>query len=182
MGKIKQIFAGQGVPGEHLMQDNHDGMAITTRLLGALESGLVFVNLIDFDMLYGHRNDPAGFADCLREMDADLGPLLGALGDDDLLIVTADHGNDPTTDSTDHSREWVPLLAHRPGRDPRGARWVGEFGDVGRTALRWLAPDAPADGLSGRPIPLPEGQPPASCPGKGLPRARCSAHALAERG
>ncbi len=157
VGKIKQIFAGRGVQGEHLMQDNHDGMAITTRLMGELDAGLVFVNLIDFDMLYGHRNDPAGFAGCLSELDADLAPLLAALGGDDLLIVTADHGNDPTTPSTDHSREWVPLLAHRPGVDPRGARWVGEFGDVGRTVLRWLAPDAPADGLSGRPVPVPGG-------------------------
>jgi phosphopentomutase len=157
VGKIKQIFAGRGVIGEHLMQDNHDGMAITTALARELRSGLVFVNLIDFDMLYGHRNDPAGFADCLRQLDADLRPLLDTLGAEDLLILTADHGNDPTTASTDHSREWVPLLLHRPGHDPARARWVGEFGDVGQTVLRWLAPDAPADGLSGRPVPVPGG-------------------------
>jgi phosphopentomutase len=155
VGKIWQIFAGRGVDGEHLMQDNHDGMRLATGLLGDLERGLIFVNLIDFDMLYGHRNDPRGFADCLEELDRDLAVMLGALGEEDLLLVTADHGNDPTTPSTDHSREWVPLLVHRAGRDPGGARWVGEFGDVGQTALAWLAPDAPRDGLSGRPIPLP---------------------------
>ncbi|HJZ62600.1 MAG TPA: phosphopentomutase [Miltoncostaeaceae bacterium] len=152
VGKIKQIFAGRGVGGEHLMRDNHDGMEISTRLLGEVGHGLVFANLIDFDMLYGHRNDARGFADCLEEFDADLGPLMGAMRDGDLLVVTADHGNDPTTPSTDHSREWVPLVAWEPGRDPAGGRWVGEFGDVGQTALARLAPEADRDGLSGRPV------------------------------
>ena len=152
VGKIKQIFAGRGVGGEHLMRDNHDGMEISTRLLGEVGHGLVFANLIDFDMLYGHRNDARGFADCLEEFDADLGPLMGAMRDGDLLVVTADHGNDPTTPSTDHSREWVPLIAWEPRRDPAGGRWVGEFGDVGQTALARLAPRADRDGLSGRPV------------------------------
>ena len=152
VGKIKQIFAGRGVGGEHLMRDNHDGMEITNRLLGEVDHAMVFANLIDFDMLYGHRNDARGLADCLEEFDADLGPLMGAMRDGDLLIVTADHGNDPTTPSTDHSREWVPLVAWEPGHDPGGGRWVGEFGDVGQTALLRLAPHADRDGLSGRPV------------------------------
>jgi phosphopentomutase len=155
VGKIKQIFAGRGVDGEHLMDDNRHGMALATSLLGELEHGMVFANLIDFDMLYGHRQDASGFAACLEALDEDLGPLMAALRPDDLLVLTADHGNDPCDDSTDHSREWVPLLVHRPGADPAAARWVGEFGDVGQTVLAWLAPEASRDGLSGRPIPLP---------------------------
>jgi phosphopentomutase len=155
VGKIKQIFAGRGVDGEHLMESNHHGMALCRELLGRLERGLVFANLIDFDMLYGHRNDPQGFGACLEELDADLGRLIEEMGPDDLLVVTADHGNDPTTASTDHSREWVPLLAYLPGADPAGRRWVGEFGDVGQTVLEWLAPTASREGLSGRPIALP---------------------------
>ena len=159
VGKIAQVFARRGVPHDHPTAGNAEGMATVTALLGELEAGLVFANLIDFDQLYGHRNDPDGFAACLEEFDAALPALLGALRPGDLLIVTADHGNDPTFPSTDHNREWVPLLAHVAGWDPAGARWVGEFGDVGQTALARLAPDEARDGLSGRPIPL-EGRPP----------------------
>jgi phosphopentomutase len=155
VGKIAQIFAGRGVTADHPTGGNRDGMRIVARLLGEVDAGLIFANLIDCDMLYGHRNDPAGFAACLEEVDADLEAVLGRLRTGDLLIVTADHGNDPTTPSTDHSREWVPLLAHVAGADPRRARWVGEMGDVGRTVLARLAPDAPREGLSGSEIPLP---------------------------
>jgi phosphopentomutase len=155
VGKIAQVFAGRGVPHDHRTASNAEGIATVAALLGELEAGLVFANLIDFDQLYGHRNDPAGFAACLREFDAALPALLGALRPGDLLIITADHGNDPTFPSTDHNREWVPLLVHVPGRDPACARWAGEFGDVGQTVLALLAPEAPRDGLSGRPIALP---------------------------
>lgn len=154
VGKIRQIFAGRGVGGEHLMDGNRHGMRIATDLLRWVERGLVFVNLIDFDMLFGHRNDPAGFAACLEELDADLGPLMDAMRPDDLLVLTADHGNDPTTPGTDHSREWVPLLAYRPGVEPAGPPWTGQLSDVGRTVLAWLAPDAPAEDLAGAPLPL----------------------------
>jgi phosphopentomutase len=130
-------------------------MATTTALLGELDAGLVFANLIDFDQLYGHRNDAEGFAASLEELDAALPALLGALRPGDLLAITADHGNDPTFPSTDHNREWVPLMIHVAGWDPAGARWVGEYGDLGQTVLARLAPDAPRHGLSGRPIPLP---------------------------
>jgi phosphopentomutase len=157
VGKIAQVFAFRGVAGDHPTGGNAEGMATVVRLLGELEAGLVFANLIDFDQLYGHRNDVAGFGACLEEFDAALPAVLDALRPGDLLIITADHGNDPTFPSTDHNREWVPLLVHVPGRDPAGARWAGEFGDVGQTVLARLAPDAPREGLSGRPIPLPEG-------------------------
>jgi phosphopentomutase len=154
VGKIAQVFAGRGVTADHPTAGNAEGLATITALLGELDAGLVFANLIDFDQLYGHRNDAEGFAASLEELDVALPALLGALRPGDLLAITADHGNDPTFPSTDHNREWVPLLIHVAGWDPAGARWVGEYGDVGQTVLARLAPDAPRDGLSGRPIPL----------------------------
>lgn len=153
VGKIAQIMAG-GVDADHPTAGDADGLRTVARLLGHLDGGLVFANLIDLDTLFGHRNDPEGFAACLEELDAGLPALIGALRPGDVLILTADHGNDPTTASTDHSREWVPLIVWGPGRDPRGARWVGEFSDAGRTALALLAPEADARDLAGRPIPL----------------------------
>lgn len=155
VGKIAQVFAFRGVAADHPTAGNADGMATVARLLREVDAGLVFANLIDFDQSYGHRNDPDGFAACLAEFDAALPAVLDVLQPGDLLIVTADHGNDPTFPSTDHNREWVPLLVHAPGWDPAGARWAGEYGDVGQTVLDWLAPAAPREGLSGRPIPLP---------------------------
>lgn len=155
VGKIGQIFAGRGVTVDRPSAGNADGMRITGELLDDGDAALVFVNLVDFDSSFGHRNDPPGFAACLAEFDAALPALLGRLGEHDLLLVTADHGNDPTTPSTDHSREWVPLLIVRPGREAGGARWVGEYADAGRTVLEWLAPGAPVGGLAGRPVPLP---------------------------
>jgi phosphopentomutase len=154
VGKIAQVFAGRGVAGDHPTAGNAEGMAAVVTLLGELEAGLVFANLIDFDQLYGHRNDVEGFAACLEELDAALPALLDALRPGDLLAITADHGNDPTIPSTDHNREWVPLLVHVAGWDPAGARWVGEYGDLGQTVLARLAPRASRAGLSGRPIPL----------------------------
>ena len=157
IGKVAQLFAGRAIAQDHPAAGNHEAMGIVGDLLQGLDAGLFLANLIDFDTLHGHRNDPAGFAACLEDLDRDLGDLLPALRPDDLLILTADHGNDPTLPSTDHTREWVPLLVDVPGRDPGEARWVGELGDVGQTVLAALAPAAPRTGLSGRPIPLPGG-------------------------
>jgi phosphopentomutase len=167
VGKIGQIFAGRGIAGDHHTAGDREGMQTVARLLDDLPRGLVFANLVDFDSRFGHRNDPAGWAECLAAFDEDLGRLIPRLGREDLLLVTADHGNDPTTPSTDHSREWVPLLALRPGRDPGGSRWLGEFADCGRTALEWLLPGDPAPGIAGRPVPLPSRGPrrsPAAAP------------------
>lgn len=111
IGKIADIFLGRGIRERVPMESNADGMAQTLAALGKLAGGLIFVNLVDFDMLYGHRNDVEGFARALEEFDAQLGGLLAALAPDDLLLLTADHGCDPTTASTDHSREYAPLLA-----------------------------------------------------------------------
>lgn len=111
VGKIQDIFAGRGVPESLHSEGNADGLALTLQRLGSLERGLVFCNLVDFDALYGHRRDPQGFAAALAAVDAVLPRLLAALGPDGLLCLTADHGNDPTfAGSTDHTREYVPLL------------------------------------------------------------------------
>ena len=111
IGKIQDIFAGCGVPESIHSEGNTDGIALTIEACRSRPQGLFFSNLVDFDALYGHRRNPHGFAAALAEVDAALPELLDALGSDGLLILTADHGNDPTyLGSTDHTREWVPLL------------------------------------------------------------------------
>ncbi len=117
IGKIYDIYDGRGVPESIRTKDNADGMEKITAALSKHPSGLIFANLVDFDMLYGHRKDVEGFARSLEEFDQQLGPLLKRLGGKDLLVLTADHGcdPDPCSPSTDHSREYVPLLAYGPG-------------------------------------------------------------------
>lgn len=115
VGKISDIFAGRGISHAVKSEDNHDGMAKTRAALLKIERGLVFTNLVDFDMLYGHRLDARGFGRALEEFDRWLEGFLGDLKAGDLLIMTADHGCDPTTPGTDHTRESVPLLAWHPG-------------------------------------------------------------------
>ncbi len=108
-------------------------MRRTAEILGRMERGLLFVNLVDFDMLWGHRNDVRGYARALEELDAALPAVLGALREGDALALTADHGCDPTTPSTDHSREYVPLLVHAPGRAGGALGTRGSFADLGAT-------------------------------------------------
>ena len=113
------------------------------KLLGSLDAGLVFANLVETDQVYGHRHDIEGFSAALREIDAAVGRWLELLRPDDLLILTADHGVDPTMAHTDHTREYVPLLATFAGQD--GRRHDGVLADVGASVLRWLSDrDAPA--------------------------------------
>src|SRR5262245_20804279 len=134
IGKIQDLFAGRGIGrGFHTASDD-EGMDHVERQMAAVDRGLIFTNLVDFDTQYGHRNDVAGYARNLERFDARLAPLLPRLRDDDVLIVTADHGNDPTTPSTDHSREHVPLLIAGP--HVRRAVDLGTrqtFADVGQT-------------------------------------------------
>jgi phosphopentomutase len=152
VGKISDIFAGCDIDESHPTRSNADGLAQTIALARDSADGLVFTNLVETDMTYGHRNDPEGFHRCLQEIDAAIPDLLAALGPDDLLLLTSDHGCDPTTPSTDHSREYALLVAHVPGRG-HGERHDGWFSDVGATAAAWLG--APAgDGLPGTPIAL----------------------------
>ncbi|BBB92938.1 MAG TPA: phosphopentomutase [Methylomusa anaerophila] len=118
VGKIGDIFAHRGLTESHPTKSNQDGMETTTILLNQTEkqkhNSLIMVNLVDFDSLYGHRNDVNGYAAALEQFDENLGQMLPYLKDDDLLIITADHGCDPTANGTDHTREYVPLLAYTP--------------------------------------------------------------------
>jgi phosphopentomutase len=114
VGKIFDVFLGRGIRDYEKTKSNADGMEKTLQAMDSLESGMIFVNLVDFDQLYGHRNDVEGYARALEAVDDWLPSLESRLRADDLLILTADHGCDPTTTSTDHSREYVPLLVHGP--------------------------------------------------------------------
>jgi phosphopentomutase len=134
IGKIDDLFKGRGLTRAIHAGNNEVGMDETVRILSLVPRGLIFVNLVDFDMLYGHRNDAAGYARALESFDAWLPELLSAMRQGDLLCVTADHGNDPTMPGTDHTREYVPLLAY----GPRLARGVNlgirrTFADLGQT-------------------------------------------------
>src|SRR5271157_2117226 len=112
VGKIADIFLGRGIERAFPATSNADGMARTLEAMRGLDRGLIWVNLVDFDMLYGHRNDAEGYARALEQVDAWLPRLIGALGAGDLVIFTADHGCDPTIRGTDHTREYVPVLCY----------------------------------------------------------------------
>jgi phosphopentomutase len=152
VGKIHDIFAGVDVDHAHRTKSNADGIRQTETLLRELDSGLVFVNLVETDMLWGHRNDPVNFHRCLQDFDRRLPDLLDALRSGDLLVLTSDHGCDPTTPSTDHSREHALLLAYVEGKNAAGARHEGEFADVGATVNAWLGGKAPSRGIPGTPF------------------------------
>jgi phosphopentomutase len=136
VGKIRDLFAGVGVDVKHAGATNAEGIEATTSLLRELDSGLVFVNLVETDQLYGHRHDIPGFAAALRAIDEAVAGWLSLLGEDDLLVLTADHGVDPTTNHTDHTREYAPLLARFAGHG--GRRHDGVLADVGASVMRWL--------------------------------------------
>ena len=134
VGKIFDVFLGRGIRDHEKTKSNADGMAKTLAAMEALGRGLIFVNLVDFDMLYGHRNDVEGYARALEEVDAWLPSFEAKLAPEDLAILTADHGCDPTTASTDHSREYVPLLAYGPGaRRGINLGLRGTLSDIGQT-------------------------------------------------
>jgi phosphopentomutase len=147
VGKVRDLFAGVGISEKHDGATNAKGIAATTRLLEELDEGLIFVNLVETDQVYGHRHDVEGFHAALREIDAAVGGWLELLGPDDLLVLTADHGVDPDAPHTDHTREYAPLLARFEGSD--GRRHDGPLADVGASVLRWLtgrdAPELPGE-------------------------------------
>jgi phosphopentomutase len=144
VGKIGQVFAGVGVDHQHKGSTNAKAIESTTALMDELDRGFVFANLVETDQVYGHRNDVPGFHAALREIDAAVGGWLERLDPErDLLVLTADHGCDPTHPGTDHTREHAPLLARFAGHGSR--RDDGPFADVGASVLRWLVRrDAPA--------------------------------------
>ena len=137
VGKVDDLFAGRAIASRHTAS-NAEGMDAIAEWLAGGESGLLLANLVDFDQLYGHRNDAPGFARALAEFDARLPHLLSLLREDDLLFMTADHGNDPTTASSDHARECVPLLAAGAAVRPRDLGRRPTFSDLGATVGEWL--------------------------------------------
>jgi phosphopentomutase len=147
VGKVDDLFAGRAIQSEHT-SGNAEGVAKILHWLRGSGSGFLFANLVDFDQLYGHRNDVEGFHGALRAFDAALPELLAALRDEDLLFLTADHGNDPTTASTDHARECVPLLAFGRAVLPTSLGTRGTFADLGATVAAWLGVPFPPPGRS----------------------------------
>ena len=153
VGKVPDILAHVDVDEEHPTRSNVEGIQKTEELLRTIDDGFVFTNLVETDMLWGHRNDPVNFHRCLQDFDRRLPDLLDALRPGDLLIITSDHGCDPTTPSTDHSREYALLLAYVEGRNAAGkVHEDGEFADVGATVNIWLGGGSAPRGVPGRPI------------------------------
>lgn len=148
VGKISDIFNARGITEGNKIKSNHNGMEITTEIAKRDFNGLCFVNLVDFDALYGHRRDPKGYHHALEEFDTDLNTLFKELREDDLVIVTADHGNDPTWTGTDHTREYVPLLVYSKslGKGDLGTRKT--FADIGATIAENFNVEAPHIGTS----------------------------------
>ena len=151
IGKINDIFCGEGITEAYRSKSSVHGMEQTIEICEKNFNGLCFVNLVDFDMLYGHRNDVDGYANALTEFDAQLRELLPLLRPDDLLFITADHGCDPSTPSTDHSREHVPMLAYgakvKPGVNI-GTR--STYADLAATVAEYLGVKAEIAGESFR--------------------------------
>lgn len=133
VGKISDIFAGCGIGEKFVTHGNGEGMETALKLAERDFSGLCFVNLVDFDSVYGHRNDAVGYAEALNAFDAFLPEFVAKLCDDDMLIITADHGCDPGDVSTDHTREYVPLLVYGKKIEPRDLGTRAQFSDVART-------------------------------------------------
>jgi phosphopentomutase len=134
VGKVSDLFAGRGISESHPTRSDSEGVDRVEQLMTTQSRGLIFANLVDFDTVYGHRNDTAGYAMNLEQFDARVPGLIAKLRDDDLLVITADHGNDPTTPSTDHSREHVPVLLY--GAKVKGGADIGTrptFADLGQT-------------------------------------------------
>ena len=137
VGKVDDLFAGRSISATHTAS-NADGIRGIKNWLSTAASGFLFANLVDFDQLFGHRNDVAGFYGALREFDAALPSITSRLKEEDLLFITADHGNDPTTPTTDHARECVPLLAGGMRVVPRDLGERDTFSDLGATVAEWF--------------------------------------------
>ena len=149
VGKVGQLFAGVGIDVQHPGATNARALAETTELIRSLQTGFVFTNLVETDQVYGHRHDVAGFHRALREIDAAVAEWMAMLRPADMLVLTADHGCDPTSPRTDHTREYAPLLAAFEGQ--RSRRHDGSLADVGASVLTWVAGASGASaGLPGR--------------------------------
>lgn len=149
VGKIKDIYAGRGVTDFVTSKGNMESVDKTLDYMAKVNAGLIMSNLVDFDMLYGHRNDVEGYAKALEEFDARLPEIYAAMRPEDMLIITADHGCDPTMPSTDHTREYVPLLVYGPNLDKGVKLGVrSSFADLGATVAEYLGTDQIANGKS----------------------------------
>ena len=148
IGKISDIFAGRGVTESTRTSSNADGMNKTLAAMEADFCGLCFVNLVDFDSAYGHRNDRDGYAAAFAEFDRFLPELIGRMREDDVIMITADHGCDPDTESTDHSREYVPFVAFGSAIKPISLGTRKSFSDIGATVCHLLGVDFRGDGES----------------------------------
>ena len=133
VGKIRDIFAGSGITESYFTRDNNEGMAKTMELVDKDFNGLCFVNLVDFDMIYGHRNDLEGYAKAYTAFDKWLEGFLPKMREDDVLMITADHGCDPSTPSTDHSREYVPILVYGKKIKPVNLGIRETYADIAKT-------------------------------------------------
>jgi phosphopentomutase len=147
IGKVDDLFAGRNISSDHT-PTNADAYRLIERALDTLKTGFVFANVIEFDQSWGHRNDVPGFHDGLKELDAWIPRLLARLRPDDVVMLTADHGNDPTTSSTDHSREVVPVLVFGPGVRPVPLGTRRTFADLGQTVAEYFGLPALAAGVS----------------------------------
>jgi phosphopentomutase len=149
VGKIADLFAGKGISASHPTKSDADGVDQVEALMATQDRGLIFANLVDFDAVYGHRNDTPGYAANIERFDGRLGALLPKLRAGDLLVITADHGNDPTTPSTDHSREHVPVLLY--GQRVTAGVDLGTrstFADLGQTLAQNFGVGPLANGTS----------------------------------
>jgi phosphopentomutase len=149
VGKINDIFSGEGITRSYATASNEVGMLKTLQLLRTNVNGLVFTNLVDFDSKFGHRRDPAGYAEALMQFDSWIPQLLREFTDNDLLIITADHGNDPTYPGTDHTREYVPILAYSPKfRHNRSLGIRNSFSDLAATLAELFGVEGTGQGTS----------------------------------
>ncbi|MCL4113172.1 UNVERIFIED_CONTAM: hypothetical protein GTU68_051189, partial [Idotea baltica] len=148
VGKMKDIYAGDGVTDYVKTANNHEGVDRTIEYLAEPDGGLIITNLVDFDMHFGHRRDLPGYGNCLQEFDARLPEILDALRDDDVLIITADHGNDPSFPGTDHTREYVPVLVVGKAVENAPIETLNSFADIGATMAHMLNLEATPSGKS----------------------------------
>lgn len=148
IGKIKDIFAGQGITNHIATKNNKDGMNALDTAVNMDFEGLCFANLVDFDMIYGHRNDVDGYAKAISDFDLWLDKFMQKISDDDMIIITADHGCDPSTQSTDHSRESIPLLVYQPKKASVNLGTRNSFADIGKSIADILNVNNDIEGVS----------------------------------
>ncbi|MGL4335328.1 MAG: phosphopentomutase [Turicibacter sp.] len=149
LGKISDIYVGEGITDSIHTKSNEDGMEQLLTVMDKDFKGIAFLNLVDFDAMYGHRRDPLGYAKCLESFDVQLGEVIAKLQADDLLIISADHGNDPTTAGSDHTREYIPVIFHSPSFKNSGSLPTGSsFASIGATISQNFNTPLPAIGES----------------------------------